>query len=160
MTPRSSGGGDHNPSVHVPLDQPLSSVGGEGGPELAGFLGFQPAARQSHLPLPRRHAAEPLHAGVVERHRRDAVAPEPDVDSGGILERAREGLVGLAPADGQRQQRFVVRFDLGGQHAGGRRRGGGGIGARFKEHRGDSAEGRGAGAGGADHAAADHGQLG
>ena len=73
------------------------------------------------MTLGRGHLPQTLHSGIVECQGRDPVAPETDVQSGAIFKRRGEGFVGFAAPDGEGQKRFVLGFDLRGQHS---RRGG------------------------------------
>src|SRR5213594_1042577 len=59
-----------------------AQAGCRGGESLRHLLRFQPVATQSSLALMGHHVAEPLGFRLIECKRRDAVAPQPDVDAG------------------------------------------------------------------------------
>ena len=130
-----------------------------GWPALVHVPGLQPVAAQSRLPLERHVLAELVHLGFRERHRGDPPSPEPDVDSGGIFQRGGQGLVMVSRPDAEAEQELVGGLDLRGQHPRRGRGGRGRVGARLEHGGVEPAFGSRAGAHGADHAAADDGDV-
>ena len=109
------------------------AVGRGAGPALAHFVAVQPVATEAGLALPGHLLLEALGGRLVERDGGDSRAPEPDVDAGGFPQGGGERLVQIPGAHRQGDQHVVTGLDLRGQHPGGRRRRGGGVGARLED---------------------------
>jgi len=122
------------------------AVGCGARPALAYFVAFQPVAAEACLPLPGHFFLEAVGRRVVERHGGDAGAPKPDVDSGGLPQGGAERLVEVPGAHREGNQDVITGLDLGCQHPGGRRRCGGGVGARLEDGDFQSPQGRSSGA--------------
>ena len=136
-------------------EQGAEAFGRGPGPALPHFAAVQPVAAQPGLALARDVLLEPVRGLVVEGDGGDPGAPETDIDPRGLLERWRERLVQVAPADRQADQDVVQGLDLGRQHPGRRRGRRRGVRPRLEDRDLEPAQGGGAGAGGADRAPAD-----
>src|SRR5207249_10828306 len=89
----------------------------------------------------------------------DIQEQEDDIGPRGIFQVGGNIFVEVAAADGQRQQKLVGVLDLGGEQAGRSGRRGGGIGTGIEDRHGEATGGERAGAGGADDASTDDGDV-
>ena len=129
---------------------------GRPGPALADVVRLEPVTPQAGLALCGDLVLEAIPGSVVERERRDAGPPEPDIDPGLFEEQRREWFVEVAPAHGEAERVRVGRLDLRGEHSRRRRRGGSGSRSGLEHGDREPAQRGGAGACRAHHTAADY----